>query len=67
MIQVGDLDLVKAVIELEIQVATQAQLIEKLINTNSVRFSQSDIDKAKAKAFEDVKNKYPQLGLSQNA
>jgi hypothetical protein len=64
MIEVGGINLADAVVNLEIQVATQAIFIDKLLNASNLRLTQADVDIARNAAFEQIKAKYPQAGLT---
>ncbi|WP_421944685.1 hypothetical protein [Pedobacter sp.] len=64
MIEVGGINLAQAVIDLEVQVATQSIIIDNLIRANNLRITQAEVDKARDAAFEQVKAKYPKAGLT---
>jgi hypothetical protein len=62
--QIGDLNVVNSIIELEIQVMIQGRIIDKLIQSSSAYLSQDEVAKYRKEAQEQVKKKYPALGIS---
>lgn len=64
MIEVGSLNFTKAIIDLEVMVATQNELINKLMQASSKHFSQAEINEIQKNAQESVKKKYPDLGVT---
>lgn len=65
--QVGDMNIVNAIINLEVQVAVQGKIIDKLMQSSSRTFPQSEIDTILKDAQRMVENKYPQLGVTFNS
>jgi len=62
--QVADLNIVNAIISLEVQVIAQGQIIDKLMRSSSAFIPQNEIDLIVKNAQQVVKNKYPQLGIA---
>ena len=58
--RVGDMNLVNAIVNLEVQVAFQGKILEKLL-TGSTSLSVNEADTIRKAAQKMVADKYPQL------
>lgn len=62
MMQVGGMNIVQSIINLEVQVEMHSQLIEKL--GRDIGLTQSQVDQMRQIAQQRVKDKYPELGIN---
>ncbi len=60
---IGDLNVVNAIVNLEVQVIIQGKIIEMLAKSSSTTISQPDVDRFRNQAQTEVSNKYPALGI----
>ena len=63
-INVGGIDLANSVINNEMRIIVLEKIIEKLVRDSvNVSLSNSDIERFKEEAFEQLNKKYPNAGL----
>lgn len=63
--QVGDMNLVNAIVNLEVQVAFQGKILEKVL-TGSTSLSVNEADTMRKAAQKMVADRYPQLDIKFN-
>jgi hypothetical protein len=66
MIDAGGMNLVTAIADLELRMGTLERAYDHLLNSNYSlsKPSQSDIERFRNEAFQDIQKKYPGLGLT---
>lgn len=64
--QIGDMNIANAIINLELSVQMQGKLLEYLLNNNQLMHkpSQSQIDSFRKECQEEIKSRYPNMGVT---
>lgn len=68
MIQVGDINVIQVITELELRIGTLERAYDHLLGNNSSlnKPTQDQINKFRDAAFADLQKKYPSLGLTKS-
>ena len=62
---IGSFDIGLEVVENRIQLSVLEKLVNKLIHHSSLNVNQSDIDRLRKEAIEELNEEYPELGVEQ--